>query len=46
MLGKRYFIVHRYGKWRVIDLETRKVLVKVSTKELADTYLRLLGDEQ
>jgi len=45
MLGGRYYIVHRYGKWRVIDLETRKVLVKVNTLQLAQTYLRLLGED-
>lgn len=45
MLGSRYYIVQRYGKWRVIDLETRKILVKVNTKALAETYLRLLGED-
>lgn len=41
----RYEIVHRYGKWRVIDTHTNVVLTKVNTKQLAETYLRLLGDE-
>ena len=44
--SKRYAIVHRYGKWRVIDTYTNTVLIKVNTKELAKTYLRLLGEEQ
>ena len=40
----RYEIVHRYGKWRVIDTHTNTVLTKVSTKALAETYLRLLQE--
>jgi hypothetical protein len=44
--GGRYEIVHRYGKWRVIDTIENKVLIKVNTKALAETYLRLLGEEQ
>ena len=51
MLGEwvwidRYKIKWRYGKWRVIDTHTNTVLIKVNTKELAETYLRLLGEEQ
>ncbi len=42
----RYVIVHRYGKWRVMDTHTNTILTKVNTKELAETYLRLLGEEQ
>lgn len=41
----RYEIKWRYGKWRVIDTHTNAVLTRVSTKDLAETYLRLLGDE-
>jgi hypothetical protein len=45
MLGKpRYVIVQRYGKWRVIDTAEMKVLVKVNSRELAETYLRLLQE--
>ena len=44
--SKRYKIKMRYGKWRVIDTYTNTVLTKVSTKELAETYLKLLGEEQ
>lgn len=40
----RYVILHRYGKWRVVNTHTNTVLTKVNTKELAETYLRLLGD--
>jgi hypothetical protein len=40
----RYAIVHRYGKWRVIDTAEMKVLVKVNSRELAETYLRLLQE--
>ena len=42
--SKRYEIKWRYGKWRVIDTHTNTVLTKVNTKELAETYLRLLGE--
>jgi hypothetical protein len=42
----RYEIVHRYGKWRVFDTFDNKVLIKVNTKALAETYLRLLGEGQ
>jgi hypothetical protein len=42
----RYEIKWRYGKWRVIDTHTNTVLTKVNTKALAETYLRLLGEEQ
>lgn len=50
MLGQwvyidRYKIKWRYGKWRVIDTHTNKMLIKVNTKELAETYLRLLGED-
>ena len=41
----RYEIVHRYGKWRVMDTHTKTILIKVNTKELAETYLRLLGED-
>ena len=44
--SKRYTIKVRYGKWRVIDTYTNTVLIKVNTKALAETYLRLLGEEQ
>jgi hypothetical protein len=40
----RYEIKWRYGKWRVIDTHTNTVLIKVNTKALAETYLRLLGE--
>ena len=43
--GPRYEIVHRYGKWRVMDTHTNTILTKVNTKELAETYLRLLGED-
>jgi len=43
--GPRYEIVHRYGKWRVMDTHTNTMLTKVNTKQLAEAYLRLLGDE-
>jgi len=42
----RYEIVHRYGKWRVIDTHTNKVLIKVNSRALAETYLKLLGEGQ
>ena len=42
----RYEIVHRYGKWRVMDTHTNKMLIKVNSRALAETYLRLLGEEQ
>jgi hypothetical protein len=52
----KYRIVHRYGKWHVIEfvptgkkyisgelLYTSKVIVKPTTKKLAEAYLKLLG---
>lgn len=41
----RYEIKWRYGKWIVIDTHTNTALTKVNTKELAETYLRLLGED-
>jgi hypothetical protein len=43
--SKRYEIVHRYGKWRVIDTYTNTMLIKVNSRALAETYLRLLGED-
>jgi hypothetical protein len=40
----RYEIVHRYGKWKVVDTFENKVLIKVNSRALAETYLRLLGE--
>ena len=41
---ERYELVHRYGKWRVMDTTTNKMLTQASTKELAEAYLKLLRE--
>jgi hypothetical protein len=40
----RYEIVQWRGKWKVVDTVEMKVLVKVNSRELAETYLRLLQE--
>lgn len=46
----KYRIVHRYGKWSVIEYRQNshgfyamKVIVQPTTKKLAEAYLKLLG---
>lgn len=55
MMPPKYRLVHRYGKWHVVEYTpkenrlggttyTSKTIVQPTTKKLAETYLKLLKE--
>lgn len=55
MMPPKYRVVHRYGKWHVVEYTpkenrlggttyTSKTIVQPTTKELAEAYLKLLKE--